>query len=55
MIAIIIVAIVCITIVFLANLGYRSKESTILELYEKYLEEVGKRVDDDEESDANVS
>ena len=46
MTAIIIVAIVCITIVFLANLSYRAKESTILEMYERYLETVNNKVEE---------
>ena len=55
MTAVIIVAIVCITVVFLANLSYRAKESTILEMYERYIESVEKKVDGHEESNDNVS
>ena len=46
MTAIVIVGIVCITIIFLSLLNYRAKEDTILEMYERYLESVNKKVEE---------
>lgn len=54
MVAVIIVAIVCVTIVFLALLNYRAKEDTILEMYERYLETVNNKVEEQKNDEKSM-